>query len=297
MQKALADDFPFDLPQLIDGVAPNKKKMKNVLGFFFFSTIGKTNSSADKHAIISLSYKRSLTTHAHTRTHTNTQAHNLSPSLDQTHAPTYVAAVVTDGEEGLICQSVGAGPIAVGWWMADGGAAGVQRKQLVPCWSLLFSSALHPSLIPCSLSLILSTVVPVNHCLSLPIPSGGQFSWSRRLTEQLDKYSWSPATLNCEQCVPLRVYLCAVCMDVLAFSQIFSHMFACALVNEVGKSLNIKKEIENALNFWCYCLTLFSSLSFFLMREYACMHSCFTCVYFFCVVCILQRYGLVCIVD
>ena len=47
--------------------------------------------------------------------------------------------------ETLICQSVSAGPIVLGWWMADQGLAGVQRKQLVPCWSLLFSSTRHPS--------------------------------------------------------------------------------------------------------------------------------------------------------
>ena len=35
MQKALVDDFLHDLPQLIDGVALNEKKMKDV--FFFFS--------------------------------------------------------------------------------------------------------------------------------------------------------------------------------------------------------------------------------------------------------------------
>lgn len=33
MQKALADDFPFDLARLMDGAAPNEKKMKNVFGF------------------------------------------------------------------------------------------------------------------------------------------------------------------------------------------------------------------------------------------------------------------------
>lgn len=79
-----------------------------------------------------------------------------------------------DREEGLICQSVGAGPIAAGWWMADGGSAGVQRKQLVPCWSLLFSSALHPSLIPPVLFLWFSRAFSQSITVSLSsVPSAG----------------------------------------------------------------------------------------------------------------------------
>ena len=89
MQKALADDFPFDLTQLIDGVAPNERKMKNVFGFFFPRSSGReTNSSADKHAIVSFYVIQELThlnIHTHTRAHTHT--HDLSHSLDQTHAP------------------------------------------------------------------------------------------------------------------------------------------------------------------------------------------------------------------
>lgn len=61
-EKALADDFPFDLPQLIDGVAPNERENeKCVWGFFFvfFFPLDRReeerrNSSADKHVIISL---------------------------------------------------------------------------------------------------------------------------------------------------------------------------------------------------------------------------------------------------
>lgn len=41
-------------------------------------------------------------------------------------------------------------------------------------------------------------------------------SWSRRLTEQLGKSSWSPATLNYEQCVHLSTHLC-VCAPAPVF--------------------------------------------------------------------------------
>lgn len=97
VQKALTDDFPFDLPQLIDGVAPNKKKMKNVFGGVFFTTIGETNPSTDKHAIISLYVKQVLT---HSNVHTNVHAHIICLPLQIKHTPTYVAAVLKDGMRG-----------------------------------------------------------------------------------------------------------------------------------------------------------------------------------------------------
>lgn len=42
-EKALADDFPFDLPRLIDGVAPNERENEKCVWGFFFppSTVGR----------------------------------------------------------------------------------------------------------------------------------------------------------------------------------------------------------------------------------------------------------------
>ena len=100
MQKALADDFPFDLTQLIDGVAPNERKMKNVFGFFFPRSSGReTNSSADKHAIVSFYVIQELT-HLNIHTHTHVRTHTRSVSFSGSDTRTYVAAVLTDGVRG-----------------------------------------------------------------------------------------------------------------------------------------------------------------------------------------------------
>lgn len=110
----------------------------------------ESNLQVNRRASLCMSYKRSLNkvaTHTHTRVYTH--IHSLN-QICLPHTPTYVAAVLVDGAR------AGREPHlpkcrhwtdCVGWWMADQGSAGVRRKQLVPCWSLLSSSALHPSLI------------------------------------------------------------------------------------------------------------------------------------------------------
>lgn len=93
-EKALADDFPFDLPRLIDGVAPNERENEKCVWVFFFSPLDRReeerrNSSADKHVIISLYVIQAL---AHSKQSRKLGAHtrNLSSSLDQTHTHTYI---------------------------------------------------------------------------------------------------------------------------------------------------------------------------------------------------------------
>lgn len=76
MQKALADDFPSDLPRLIDGVAPNEKKMKNVFRFYLFiflppppRPLGRgrqTDLQTTTLSSLCMSYKCSLIPHTHT---------------------------------------------------------------------------------------------------------------------------------------------------------------------------------------------------------------------------------------
>lgn len=137
----------------------------------------ESNLQVNRRASLCMSYKRSLNkvaTHTHTRVYTH--IHSLN-QICLPHTPTYVAAVLVDGAR------AGREPHlpkcrhwtdCVGWWMADQGSAGVRRKQLVPCWSLLSSSALHPSLILLlALPPIPSVALPVNHCLPLPITSLG----------------------------------------------------------------------------------------------------------------------------
>lgn len=107
----------------------------------------------------------------HTTTHSihariPTHAHTPLGMLPRLSKP-------TQREQGLICQSVDAGLIALAWWMVDQDSAGVQRKQLVPCWSLLFF--LRPPTIPHSSGSLPSptsnrpeyhSAVPVNHRLA-----------------------------------------------------------------------------------------------------------------------------------
>lgn len=105
-EKALADDFPFDLPRLIDGVAPNERENEKCVWVFFFppSTVGRkrdeTHPQTNTLSSLCMSYKRSLT-----RNNPENSAHThvicLLLWIRHTHTPTLCyAAVLTDGPRG-----------------------------------------------------------------------------------------------------------------------------------------------------------------------------------------------------
>lgn len=175
MQKALTDDFPFDLPRLIDGVVPNEEKMKNVFGFFFFSPSDHWEEG-DKLICRQRSYHLFVchtsahSFHTHTRTHTN-----LSTS-DQTHTPTYVAAVLMDGVKGEAhlpkCRSwTDCGGVMNGWSRLGRGAEETISAMLISPLLLRPPSIPHPPV----LCLWISPVIPSQ---SLWLPSHHQFTAS-----------------------------------------------------------------------------------------------------------------------
>lgn len=87
MQKTLTDDFPFDLPQLIDGGAPDEKGNEKCVWIFYLYILRplerETNMSS------SFLYVMQVLIHQ-TPTHT--------PSVKRT--PTYVACVLMDEMRG-----------------------------------------------------------------------------------------------------------------------------------------------------------------------------------------------------
>ena len=92
---------------------------------------------------------------------------------------------------------------------------------------------------PPSLSLSLSVSLSISMFVRLRWSS-----WSRRLIKQLDKCSWSPATLSYEQCVPLCVHLCVVCM----------HVYPAAPVRRCCQwSWNRKLLLFTNLSLFCVC--------------------------------------------
>lgn len=197
MQKALADDFPSDLPRLIDGVAPNEKKMKNVFGFFFFFPTRPLGRGRQTHlqtttlSSLCMSYKCSLIPHTHTHKSV------FSGSHTHTHTPTYVAAVLTDGVRGgphlPKCRCwTDCGGVMNGWSRLGRGAEETISAMLISPLLLRSPSIPHPPFLP----LILSSVVPVNHCLSLPIPSAGPVHCLRiSLSPSLSVPQWICALL------------------------------------------------------------------------------------------------------
>lgn len=77
---------------------------------------------------------------------------------------------------------------------------------------VLHDSSLNCTLFPLSVSLVLLLCFSCSSSLSIPYLSVRLrwSTWSRRPTEQQGRYSWSPAALNYEQCVPLSVHLSVV---------------------------------------------------------------------------------------
>lgn len=99
MQKALADDFPFDLPRLIDGVCGKWKENEKCVWIFFFlpsQPLGWERGTHPQATVLSslcMSHKSTFTPHRQPRTYTPS-----SPDQTHAHTPTYVAAaVLADG--------------------------------------------------------------------------------------------------------------------------------------------------------------------------------------------------------
>ena len=178
-------------------VSPQTRgKMKNVFGVFFFfssSTVGRKrdeNSSADKHVVISLYVIQALAhskqSREHTHTHTHTQVICLLLWIRHTHTHTYMyyAAVLTDGPRGgphlPKCRCwTDCGGVMNGWWRLSRGAEETISAMLISPLLLRPASIPHS---PRSLPLILSSVLPVNHCLPLLRPISRTWLLSRSLS-------------------------------------------------------------------------------------------------------------------
>lgn len=187
MQKALADDFPSDLPRLIDGVAPNEKKMKNVFGFYLFIFLPPHPDHWEEGDKLICRQPRYHLFVCHTSAHSfHTHTHTNLSSLDQTHTPTYVAAVLTDGVRGgphlPKCRCwTDCGGVMNGWSRLGRGAEETISAMLISPLLLRPPSIPHPPVLPP----ILSSVVPVNHCLSL---SPHPISWTSSLSASLSLF-------------------------------------------------------------------------------------------------------------